>query len=215
MQAARGRLIGWLDADLDIDAGRRRGPGRGSSRSEPIDAAIGSKRHVDSRVALPARPPRVLLGLPAARAGSCSASTCATRRSARRSSGARCSRRCAPLLLVKRYAFDLEVLAVGAEFGFDRIVESPVTLEYRFSGTGINWDAVQRMFLDTLAIAYRIHCATGTFAASQRSSASGWTPPKQDATGKRPSRHRRGPRRRVRASGAVRRARIPDSAPRR
>jgi len=63
----------------------------------------------------------------------------------------------APLVLVKRWAFDLEVLAVGAEFGFDRIVEVPIALEYRFSGTSINWRAVRRMLLDTLAIAYRIH----------------------------------------------------------
>ena len=63
----------------------------------------------------------------------------------------------APLLLIKRYAFDLEVLAVGAEFGFDRIEEVPVALDYRFSGTSINWHAVRRMLLDTLAIAYRIH----------------------------------------------------------
>ena len=33
-----------------------------------------------------------------------------------------------PLLVVKRWAFDLEVLAVGAEFGFDRVVEVPVQL---------------------------------------------------------------------------------------
>ena len=63
----------------------------------------------------------------------------------------------APLLLIKRYAFDLEVLAVGAEFGFDRVREIPIRLDYRFTGTGINWQAVNRMFVDTLAIAYRIH----------------------------------------------------------
>jgi hypothetical protein len=32
-----------------------------------------------------------------------------------------------------------------------------VQLDYRFSGTGIDWRAVGRMFQDTLAIAYRIH----------------------------------------------------------
>lgn len=62
-----------------------------------------------------------------------------------------------PLLLVKRYAFDLEVLAVGAEFGFDRVVEVPVDLAYRFSGTSINLGAVRNMLLDTLAIGYRLH----------------------------------------------------------
>jgi len=62
-----------------------------------------------------------------------------------------------PLLLIKQYAYDLELLAVGAEFGFDRIRETPVRLDYRFSGSGISNAAVRRMFVDTLAIAYRIH----------------------------------------------------------
>ena len=39
-----------------------------------------------------------------------------------------------PLLLVKRFAFDLELLAVARAFGFDRIRELPIRLDYRFSG---------------------------------------------------------------------------------
>ena len=76
-----------------------------------------------------------------------------------------------PLLLIKRYAYDLELLAVGAEFGFDRIEEVPVRLDYRFSGSGITNAAVRRMFMDTLAIAYRIHIRhwyVRRFAALQR-----------------------------------------------
>jgi hypothetical protein len=63
----------------------------------------------------------------------------------------------APLLLIKQHTFDLEVLAVGAEFGFDRIEEMPITLAYRFSGSGINQQAAKRLLQDTPAIAYRIH----------------------------------------------------------
>ena len=95
-----------------------------------------------------------------------------------------------PLVLVKRWAFDLEVLAVGAEFGFDRIEEAPVTLEYRFSGTSINWSAVKYMLLDTLAIAYRIHLRhwyVRQFASLQRARvdglhrASNWAQPRDAA----------------------------------
>ena len=77
----------------------------------------------------------------------------------------------APLLLVKRYAFDLEVLAVGAEFGFDRIEEAPIELKYRFTGSGVNRATVWYMFVDTLAVAYRIHIRhwyVRQFAARQR-----------------------------------------------
>jgi glycosyltransferase involved in cell wall biosynthesis len=155
MAAAGGRLIGFLDADLDIDAhvivdAVRR------FEAQPVDAVIGSKRHGDSTVRYPVVR-RVYS------AGFQLLVRLLFRINVRDTQvGAKVFRRemietVAPLVLVKRYAFDLEVLAVGAEFGFDRIEEVPIDLRYRFSGTGINWRAVRRMMLDTLAIAYRIH----------------------------------------------------------
>jgi glycosyltransferase involved in cell wall biosynthesis len=152
---ARGRLVGWLDADLDIapdvivTAFRRLDEGS-------LDAVIGSKRHPQSVVDYPLTRRffswgfqllvRLLLRVKVRDT----------------QVGAKMFRRemlatVVPLLLIKQYAFDLEVLAVGVEFGFDRIKEAPVRIGYRFTGTGINRQAVQRMFLDTLAIAYRIH----------------------------------------------------------
>jgi glycosyltransferase involved in cell wall biosynthesis len=152
---ARGRLIAWLDSDLDIapemivDAARRFDETR-------IDAVIGSKRHPDSKVQYP-RIRRVYSS------GFQMLVRMLFHINVRDTQvGAKVFRRelletVAPLLLVKRYAFDLEVLAVGAEFGFDRIEESPVELSYRFTGSGVNNAAVWSMFVDTLAIAYRIH----------------------------------------------------------
>ena len=152
---ARGRLIGWLDSDLDIapeviaHAARR-------FEDEAIDAVIGSKRHPDSRVAYP-RIRRVYSW------GFQMLVRTLFRIQVRDTQvGSKVFRRevldtVASLLLVKQYAFDLEVLAVGAEFGFDRIEEAPVELTYRFTGSGIDRAAVWHMFVDTLAIAYRIH----------------------------------------------------------
>jgi glycosyltransferase involved in cell wall biosynthesis len=152
---ARGRLVGWLDADLDIspdaivEAARR-------FESEPLDAVVGSKRHPASRVRYP-RQRRVLSW------GFQVLVRLLFRVRVRDTQvGAKLFRRemldaIAPLLLIKRYAFDVEVLAVGAEFGFDRIAEVPVELDYRFAGTGISSEAVWRMLIDTLAIAYRVH----------------------------------------------------------
>lgn len=169
VEHAHGRLIAWLDSDLDIspqailDALKR-------FEETDVDAVVGSKRHPDSRVAYPAIRRiyswcfqllvRILF-----------------RVNVRDTQvGAKVFRRemletVAPLLLVKRYAFDLEVLAVGAEFGFDRVAESPIELSYRFTGSGINSSSVRRMFIDTLAIAYRIHIRhwyVRQFAVQQR-----------------------------------------------
>jgi glycosyltransferase involved in cell wall biosynthesis len=155
LEAARGRLVGWLDSDIDIhpqvivDAALR-------FDERTIDAVVGSKRHPESRVHYPLVRRIYSWGFQ-------NLVRLLFRINVRDTQvGAKIFRRemidtVRPLLLIKRYAFDLEVLAVGAEFGFDRIEEAPIELQYRFSGSGINWEAVRNMFQDTLAIAYRIH----------------------------------------------------------
>ena len=61
-----------------------------------------------------------------------------------------------PLLLVKRFAFDLELLAVSRALGFGRIEELPIRLDYRFTGSGVRSLAVLRALVDTAAIFYRL-----------------------------------------------------------
>jgi glycosyltransferase involved in cell wall biosynthesis len=152
---ATGRLVGWLDADLDVApdvipiAVRR-------FREAPVDAVVGSKRHPDSSVKYPLIRRAYSVGYQLLVRALFRVDVRDTQ------VGAKVFRRevidtVGPLVLVKRWAFDLEVLAVAAEFGFDRVEEAPVRLDYRFSGTSINWYAVRRMLTDTLAIAYRIH----------------------------------------------------------
>ena len=169
LAVARGRLQGWLDSDLDIsptvivEAARR-------FESDEVDAVVGSKRHPDSRVSYPWIRRVYSAGYQVLVALLFRVNTPDTQ------VGAKLFRRelldtVRPLLLVKRWAFDLEVLAVGAEFGFDRIEQAPIELRYRFSGTSIDWRAVFRMLQDTLAIAYRIHLRhwyVRRFAALQR-----------------------------------------------
>ena len=61
-----------------------------------------------------------------------------------------------PLLLVKQFAFDLEFLAVARALGYGRIREQPVTLQYRFTGSGVRSIAVLLALIDTAAIFYRL-----------------------------------------------------------
>jgi glycosyltransferase involved in cell wall biosynthesis len=153
---ARGRLVGWLDCDLDIDPAVIVQAARRFERSPDVDAVIGSKRHPESAVYYPLVRRIYSWGFQLL-------VRILFRVNVRDTQvGAKLFRRemldtVVPLLLIKRYAYDLELLAVGAEFGFDRIEETPVRLDYRFSGSGIGNAEVRRIFLDTLAIAYRIH----------------------------------------------------------
>ncbi len=59
-----------------------------------------------------------------------------------------------PLMLVKRYAFDIELLALSQWKGF-KIVEAPVNLDLQF-GTAGTMKGVWQTFLDTLGIFYRL-----------------------------------------------------------
>lgn len=66
-----------------------------------------------------------------------------------------------PRLMVKRFAFDIEILAVAYELGFRRIFEAPVELELNFgSGSSVIskgfWRTVFYTLWDTLAIWYRL-----------------------------------------------------------
>jgi hypothetical protein len=63
-----------------------------------------------------------------------------------------------PRLLVKNYAFDLEILSVANYLKFNRIFESPIKLKYDFisltHATGIK--TIYRCLNDALAVFYRL-----------------------------------------------------------
>lgn len=62
-----------------------------------------------------------------------------------------------PLMLVKRYAFDIELLALARRRGF-KIIEAPVELNLNFGTAGFIFgpNGVWKTFLDTLGIFYRL-----------------------------------------------------------
>jgi glycosyltransferase involved in cell wall biosynthesis len=63
-----------------------------------------------------------------------------------------------PRLLIKRYAFDLEILSVSNYLGYKNIFESPIKLTYDFQSlthaTGLK--IIRQCFFDTLAVFYRL-----------------------------------------------------------
>lgn len=64
-----------------------------------------------------------------------------------------------PRLLVKKFAFDVEMLAVAYTLGYKRIFEAPVRLNFNnvSSITSIGlWKVIFFMIVDTLAIFYRL-----------------------------------------------------------
>lgn len=62
-----------------------------------------------------------------------------------------------PRLLVKRFAFDIEMLAVSYRLGFKKIHDGPVEMDARrLKYSSIKTSTVYEMLLDTLAVFYRL-----------------------------------------------------------
>jgi hypothetical protein len=60
-----------------------------------------------------------------------------------------------PLLAIKKFAFDLELLVVARHLGYRSVCEAPITLDYQFQST-VNLGSAWRVLWDTAAIFYRL-----------------------------------------------------------
>lgn len=152
---AKGDYVVFLDADMDLHP-EQLPVFFGIMDAEEADVVIGSKRHPASNVNYPRKRRlyssvyysliKVLFGLPVKDT----------------QTGLKVFKRDVladvfPRVLVKRFAFDIEVLANAHHLGY-KIVDAPVTLTFqRGAFSRINLRDVYRIFLDTLAIFYRMH----------------------------------------------------------
>ena len=152
--AARGSWIAYCDADLDLD------PASipeflDVARRDGLDFAIGSKRHPDSRVFYP-RSRRLASWMYQQLVRLLFELDVRDTQVGLKVFRAEVAEEVLPLIIVKRFAFDLEFLAVAHALGFTRIRELPVSLDYRFTGSGVRSVAVLRALIDTAAIFYRL-----------------------------------------------------------
>jgi hypothetical protein len=60
-----------------------------------------------------------------------------------------------PLLAIKKFAFDLELLVVAHQLGYRKILEAPISLDYQFEST-VSLRSAWRVLWDTAAIFYRL-----------------------------------------------------------
>jgi O-antigen/teichoic acid export membrane protein len=149
----RGRYVGFIDGDGDVDPAVLE-PFLALVRTYEPDVVLGSKRHPLSDVAYP-RLRRVYSW------GFQQLIRVLFRLNIRDSqTGVKLVRRevlarALPRMAEKRFAFDLELFVVARHLGYRRFFEAPVNIAYQFSST-ISFRSVRGMFLDTLAIFYRL-----------------------------------------------------------
>ena len=60
-----------------------------------------------------------------------------------------------PYVLVKRFAFDIEVLALAHHWKYT-IIDAPVTLDFRRTIGRLSWKHALAVLVDTLAVFYRL-----------------------------------------------------------
>ncbi|NLF22438.1 MAG: glycosyltransferase [Lentisphaerae bacterium] len=152
-EASRGSHVMLLDGDLDLAPELIAGF-FSVMRREQADIVIGSKRHPESEIDYPLRRRiasrvysgivRLLIGLPVTDT----------------QTGMKLFRREAmqwvfDRMLVKRYAFDLEVLSIAHGRGY-RVCEAPIRMNYGQKMGALTWANVKTVMTDTLAIFYRL-----------------------------------------------------------
>ena len=154
MGKAKGDLISFLDAGMEISP---KGIMMLLAHMDwyNADIIVGSKRHPASRVNYPLlrkilsfgyhKSVRILFGIPVTDT----------------QSGIKIFKRevvdkMLPRLLVKRYAMDIEMLAVANYLGFKRIFEGPIEVKFDQATSTIKWQTVFMMGWDTVAVFYRL-----------------------------------------------------------
>ena len=151
---ARGDLIAFIDADMELDPS---GIGRfvAIQKEGDWDVVVGSKRHPDSHVAYP-RIRRVQSWLYQQLIRLLFRLNVKDTQTGLKLFRGKVLRETVPLLAVKRFAFDLELLVVARKLGYRKVIEAPIDLDYRFETT-TNPGAASRALWDTAAIFYRLH----------------------------------------------------------
>ena len=152
--ASKGRMVTFFDAGGDFDAAQI---DKFIKLMEVFDAevVIGSKRHPASRVDYPLNRQigsrlyqlliRLLFNLNIRDT----------------QTGLKLFRRdvlikILPRALVKRYAFDLELLVIAKHLGYHRFFEAPVDMNFNAISSSLTREAIIKALLDTAAIWYRL-----------------------------------------------------------
>jgi len=151
---ARGSMIFFLDADLDLDPKQFKVLYQ-IMQSQPVEIVIGSKRHPQSVLNYPWRRRivsavyfflvKILFGLPIRDT----------------QTGIKLFQRevlekTFPKIVVKKYAFDLELLVLAHYYGY-KIAEAPVVVNYKGKFGHIGLYDIFKTWWDTMAIWYRLY----------------------------------------------------------
>lgn len=155
--SAKGTIIGFIDAGMDLDP-MELSVALSLMEMHNADIVVGSKLHPDSKVNYP--PARRVLSwgyrsftqlLFGYKVKDTQVGLKLFKRKVARAVFSK--------IVIKRFAFDIEVLAVAHQLGYTNIIESPIKLNFNkvSSISSVNfWRVIFWMLWDTMAVFYRL-----------------------------------------------------------
>ena len=149
-----GPLVTFIDADMELDPANIKGFIDLMHNFE-CDAVIGSKRHPLSSVSYP-RLRRLQSALYQFLVWLLFRLDVRDTQTGLKLFRRQVLEQAVPLLAIKRFAFDLELLVVARFLGYKRICEAPIRLDFRFESS-VSLGSAWNVLWDTAAIFYRLH----------------------------------------------------------
>lgn len=157
VEKARGEIIGFIDAGMDLD------PHEISYMLDIMDwkkadIVVGSKLHPDSIVNYPLSRKIISWGYRMVTRSLFNLNVKDTQVGLKIFKY-KVAKRVFPKIIVKAFAFDIEVLAVASSLGYTKIYEAPIKLRFRQGSiTNTNfWKVGFWTLIDTMAIFYRMY----------------------------------------------------------
>ena len=148
-----GALVTFIDADMELDPANIKGFIDLINANE-CDAVIGSKRHPESRVSYP-RLRRLQSWVYQTLVWALFRLNVRDTQTGLKLFRRQVLQEAVPLLAIKKFAFDLELLVVAGSLGYTKVCEAPIRLEYQFEST-VNLGSAWHVLWDTAAIFYRL-----------------------------------------------------------
>jgi glycosyltransferase involved in cell wall biosynthesis len=148
-----GALVTFIDADMELDPANIKGF-IDLMNANDCDAVIGSKRHPESQVSYP-QFRRFQSWVYQSLVWAFFRLNVRDTQTGLKLFRRQVLQEAVPLLAIKKFAFDLELLVVAGSLGYTKVCEAPIRLEYRFEST-VNLGSAWHVLWDTFAIYYRL-----------------------------------------------------------
>jgi glycosyltransferase involved in cell wall biosynthesis len=157
VEKAKGEIIGFIDAGMDLDP-REISIMLNIMDWKKADIVVGSKLHPDSIVKYP-RSRRIISWIGRLIIHSLFDIKIKDTQVGLKLFKGNIAKDVFPRIVVKAFAFDIEVLAVAQKLGYTKIYEAPVKLRFRQGGWSDSklWRILFFTLWDTLAIFYRMN----------------------------------------------------------